>query len=98
MTPSLATLDTFQHAFTVKLQNLKKNENILVTISNTIQLEASKIMKKASASGLTSSNYLWMVTQSVVGDPDELRSTRNDLPTGMLGTAYYTDLGSRCRV
>ena len=79
------------------LQNLKKEQK-LVTISNTIQLEASKIMEKASASGLTSSNYLWMVTQSVVGDPDELRSTRNDLPTGMLGTAYYIDLGSGCRV
>ena len=49
------------------------------------QLEASKIMVQAGKHGLTNINYLWLVTQSVVGDPDEIRSTRNNLPTGMIG-------------
>ena len=53
------------------------------------QLEASKIMVQAGKHGLTNINYLWLVTQSVVGDPDEIRSTRNNLPTGMIGKIKY---------
>ncbi|CAB4054151.1 GRIN2B [Lepeophtheirus salmonis] len=33
------------------------------------QSEASIIFKKANETGLTSHNYLWLVTQSVIGDP-----------------------------
>ena len=49
------------------------------------QAEASKIMEKATTRGLTSHKYLWLVTQSVVGDPEDVLSTRNSLPTGMIG-------------
>ena len=52
------------------------------------QSEGSHIMKEAAKRGLTSRKYLWLVTQSVVGDPDDVLSTRNDLPTGMIGEFY----------
>ena len=48
-------------------------------------------MVQAGKHGLTNINYLWLVTQSVVGDPDEIRSTRNNLPTGMIGNIKYNN-------
>ena len=49
------------------------------------QAESGLILASAAAAGLTSSEYLWMVTQSVVGDPNDRSSSRKALPVGMIG-------------
>ena len=49
------------------------------------QAESGLILGSAAAAGLTSSEYLWMVTQSVVGDPNDRSSSRKSLPVGMIG-------------
>ncbi len=55
------------------------------------QVEATVIMERAAAAGLTSEKYLWLATQSVVGDPRDRSSSRRELPTGMLGNCIrYT--------
>jgi hypothetical protein len=56
------------------------------------QAEASAIMAKAKTLGLLGSNYLWMATQSVVGDITDKRITRKDLPSGMLGNAQRKEI------
>ena len=44
----------------------------------------------AAKSGLTSHKYLWLVTQSVVGDPvDVPASIRRSLPLGMIGKVLF---------
>jgi hypothetical protein len=35
--------------------------------------------------GLTSHKYLWLVTQSVIGDPEDRSTMRRSLPIGMIG-------------
>ena len=47
--------------------------------------EVSKLMERAKAFGLHSPKYLWLVTQSVVGDPQDKSINRRALPIGMLG-------------
>ena len=49
------------------------------------QAESTVIMDKAAKAGLTGAKYLWMATQSVVGDTGHRSSSRRALPTGMLG-------------
>lgn len=49
------------------------------------QTEAAKIMIRAEQIGLTSNKYLWLVTQSVVGNPEDNLNIRESLPTGMIG-------------
>ena len=49
------------------------------------QNEASSILEAAEKSGLTSNKYLWLVTQSVIGDPGDRSINRRYLPVGMLG-------------
>ena len=49
------------------------------------QAESASILESAAAVGLTSSEYLWMVTQSVVGNADHKSSSRKSLPVGMIG-------------
>ena len=43
--------------------------------------EGAKIMKWAKEAGLTGRSYVWIVTQSVIGEGTALA----DLPAGMLG-------------
>ena len=50
------------------------------------------IMNSAQQIGLTSSNYLWLVTQSVVGNTNDRTSKRRSLPPGMLGVHFEVDL------
>jgi hypothetical protein len=38
-------------------------------LPNLRQREAKIILERGGEAGLTGSNYLWVVTQSVVGDP-----------------------------
>ena len=49
------------------------------------QAEAGLILGSAADAGLTTSEYLWMVTQSVVGNPNDRSSSRKSLPVGMIG-------------
>jgi len=39
---------------------------------------------------LTSHKYLWLVTQSVIGDPEDRSTMRMSLPIGMLGENKLT--------
>ena len=45
------------------------------------KFEGAKIMKWAKEAGLTGRSYVWIVTQSVIGEGTALA----DLPAGMLG-------------
>nr|APF30038.1 ionotropic glutamate receptor NMDA 2A [Homarus americanus] len=50
--------------------------------------EARFIMRSAEVLGLTGKNYVWIVTQSVVGPTD---GGPNEFPVGMLGVHFDTD-------
>lgn len=56
------------------------------------QAEASILMEQADKYGLLSSKYLWLVTQSVVGNPSDRSFNRRVLPVGMLGVHFEVDL------
>ncbi|TRY69452.1 hypothetical protein TCAL_05620 [Tigriopus californicus] len=56
------------------------------------QAEASILMEQADKYGLVSSKYLWLVTQSVVGNPSDRSFNRRVLPVGMLGVHFEVDL------
>ncbi|XP_076049036.1 glutamate receptor ionotropic, NMDA 2B-like [Oratosquilla oratoria] len=52
------------------------------------RFEATSILREATLLGLTGSNYLWIVTQSVIqSDPD----APLDFPVGMLGVHFETN-------
>lgn len=53
--------------------------------------EAKWIMQAATKHGLTGSNYVWIVTQSVMGDKVSDISSL-DLPIGMLGVHFNTTI------
>ena len=55
-----------------------------------VQREAKLILENAAKAGLTTHNYLWIVTQSVVGDPNERINLRDSLPVGMLGRPAFS--------
>ena len=57
------------------------------------QREASSILEAAEKSGLTSNKYLWLVTQSVIGDPGDRSINRRYLPVGMLGECELNTVG-----
>ncbi|CAL4171479.1 unnamed protein product [Meganyctiphanes norvegica] len=57
--------------------------------------EAMSIMKKADEMQLTGKNFVWIVTQSVIGaDPNNVPK---DLPVGMLGVHFETNSGAHMR-
>ena len=47
--------------------------------------EAAYIMKAANELGLTGKNYIWIVTQSVIGPSFDTTPPPTDFPTGLLG-------------
>ena len=53
--------------------------------------EAIRIIKEANRLGLTKSNYVWIVTQPVIGS---FLSAPKEFPVGMLGVHFSTDLAS----
>ncbi|XP_023347028.1 glutamate receptor ionotropic, NMDA 2B [Eurytemora carolleeae] len=73
------------------VEDLAKSEVRIFLLYST-QREAELIMQKGAAAGLTGSNYLWIVTQSVVGDPKDKVSLREKFPIGMLGIHFIVDL------
>ena len=57
------------------------------------QEEAKLILANAAKKGLNTSNYLWIVTQSVVGDPSEkMMALGESFPIGMLGIHFTPNL------
>ena len=69
------------------LRELEMSETRILLLYSTRQ-EGSQIMKMAKEKGLTGKSYVWIATQSVIG---ETREALPDFPAGMLGnyTTYY---------
>ena len=67
---------------------------VRIIVLHCTQGEASLILGAAEKAGLTSHKYLWLVTQSVIGDPTDRSINRRALPLGMLGkwTKYSTHI------
>lgn len=61
------------------------SSEVRIIILYCTQSEASLILEAAEKYGLTSNKYLWIVTQSVIGDPGDKSINRRALPIGMLG-------------
>ena len=74
------------------MKQLAESE-VRIIILYCTQNEASEILKSAQKSNLTSNKYLWLVTQSVIGDPFDRSVNRRALPVGMLGE--YLDINSK---
>nr|XP_053626918.1 LOW QUALITY PROTEIN: glutamate receptor ionotropic, NMDA 2B-like [Cherax quadricarinatus] len=75
------------------LLRLKNSEARILLLYSTRD-EAAHIMKEATSLGLVDKNYIWIVTQSVVGDRAEGLAVANELPVGMLGVHFDTSLAS----
>ena len=59
------------------------------------QGEAKLILANGAKAGLNTSNYLWIVTQSVVGDPSEkMMGLGESFQIGMLGIHFTPNLES----
>ena len=59
------------------------------------QAEANVILRNAASAGLNTSSYLWIVTQSVVGNPREkLGKIATNFQIGMLGIHFEATLDS----
>ena len=63
------------------LRELEMSETRIVLLYST-NIEGSNIMKWASEAGLTGRSYVWIATQSVIGERAE---GSPELPAGMLG-------------
>ena len=63
------------------LRELEMSETRIVLLYST-NIEGSNIMKWASEAGLTGRSYVWIATQSVIGESVE---GSPELPAGMLG-------------
>ena len=61
------------------------SSEVRIIILYCTQSEASLILESAAKVGLTSHKYLWLVTQSVIGDPGDKSINRRALPVGMMG-------------
>ena len=58
------------------------------------QREAKLILANGAKAGLNTSNYLWIVTQSVVGDPSQKMMGLESLQIGMLGIHFTPNLAA----
>ena len=80
------------------IRHLASSE-VRIIILYCTQSEASLILEAADKSGLTSHKYLWLVTQSVIGDPGQKSHYWRAWPLGMLGRQYFFFLffGNACK-
>ena len=91
MTVNLTLQLTFIHSFRIQLEvkvstredlrALEESETRILLLYAT-RPEGENIMQWAKEAGLTSKSYIWVATQSVIG---ESRDASPDLPAGMLG-------------
>lgn len=63
------------------LRELELSETRIVLLYSTRQ-EGSHIMSWAKEAGLTGNSFVWIATQSVIG---EIKEALPELPAGMLG-------------
>ena len=68
------------------LRNLELSETRILLLYST-KPEARQIMEWAKEAGLTGDSYVWVTTQSVIGESKEASS---DFPAGMLGRLFPT--------
>ena len=66
------------------LRNLELSETRILLLYST-KPEARQIMEWAKEAGLTGDSYVWVTTQSVIGESKEASS---DFPAGMLGRFF----------
>ena len=69
------------------LEVLVRSESRIFLLYST-KKEGIQIMKEAKKLGLTESNYVWIVTQPVIGS---FLSAPKEFPVGMLGVHFPTD-------
>ena len=67
------------------LHDLEMSETRILLLYSTRQ-EGSQIMKWAKEAGLTAKSYVWIATQSVIGESFEALP---DFPEGMLGKYFF---------
>ena len=70
------------------LAELQLSETRILVLYATRQ-EGSRIMRWAAAAGLAGTSYVWIATQSVIGESKEALA---DFPAGMLGVSFDTSL------
>ena len=69
------------------------SSEVRIILLYSTQDEAKVILANAAKAGLNTSNYLWIVTQSVVGDPsDKMMGLGESFPIGMLGIHFTPNL------
>jgi hypothetical protein len=64
--------------------NVEVVKNVYFAIN---RQEGSNIMRWAKEAGLTGKSYVWIATQSVIGESKEALP---DFPAGMLGKIFFT--------
>ena len=69
------------------LSDLIRSESRVFLLYST-KKEAIRIIKQANSLGLTKSNYIWIVTQAVIGS---FLSAPKEFPVGMLGVHFPTN-------
>ena len=69
------------------LSGLTRSESRVFLLYST-KKEAIRIIKQANSLGLTKSNYIWIVTQAVIGS---FLSAPKEFPVGMLGVHFPTN-------
>jgi hypothetical protein len=67
------------------LRELELSETRIILLYSTRQ-EGSQIMRWAGQAGLTGNSFVWIATQSVIG---EHKDALPDLPAGMLGNHHF---------
>ena len=67
------------------LAALELSDSRIVLLYSTRQ-EGSDIMKWAAGAGLTGDSFVWVATQSVIGESKEALP---ELPAGMLGKSFH---------
>ena len=69
------------------------NSEVRIILLYCTQEEAKLILANGAKAGLNTSNYLWIVTQSVVGDPSEkMMGLGESFQIGMLGIHFAPNL------
>lgn len=73
---------------TTKLSKLKDTETRIILLYATNE-EASKILQAATEMNLTEKDFVWICTQSIVGDiGDQKRIVPHTFQPGMLGKIF----------
>lgn len=75
----------------IEMDELANSEaRVFLLYSN--KQEAAYIMRAANTLGLTGKNYIWIVTQSVIGPSFDTTPPPADFPTGLLGIHFNTTM------